>query len=73
MGGDGIAVIEIRERLQVQLRFSLTAEPERGVPTCRVERAYRSELIKAAHLSRRVVLLDGDVQCYLAEVSDPAA
>ena len=35
MGGNGIAVIEVRESPQVQLRFPLTAEPERGVSTSR--------------------------------------
>jgi excisionase family DNA binding protein len=29
--------------------------------------------LRAAHLGRRVVLLDGDVQRYLAEASDRAA
>ena len=44
MRGNGIAVIEMREKLQVQLRFPLTAEAERGIPTSRVDRADRCEL-----------------------------
>jgi hypothetical protein len=44
MGGNGMAVVEMRERLQVQFRYPLTAEPERSGPGSRVERANRFEL-----------------------------
>ena len=44
MGGNGIAVVEMRKRLQVQLHFPLTAEPERRVPASWVERCDGGEL-----------------------------
>jgi hypothetical protein len=42
-----------------------------SVPFLRLE--VKPGRLKAAHLGRRVVLLDGDVQRYLAEASDRAA
>jgi excisionase family DNA binding protein len=42
-----------------------------SVPFLRLE--VKRGRLKAAHLGRRVVLLDGDVQRYLAEASDRAA
>lgn len=44
MGGNGIAVVQMRERLQVHFRHPLTAEPERSGPGSRVERADRCKL-----------------------------
>jgi excisionase family DNA binding protein len=42
-----------------------------SVPFLRLE--VKRGRLKAAHLGRRVVLLDSDVQRYLAEASDRAA
>jgi excisionase family DNA binding protein len=55
----GWTVEELAQSLSVSVPF-LRLEVKRG-------------RLKAAHLGRRVVLLDRDVQRYLAEASDRAA
>jgi len=67
MGGNGIAVVEMRERLEVQLRLSPAAEPKRGDSTSRVERADTGELsIGDAELPVRQAELDAFALCEAA-------